>query len=59
MIEHTRKWVDKRSNYQFEIDGVVFKIDDLQQRENLGMTAHHPAFDMARATGARRTSGAS
>ena len=47
MIEHTRKWVDKRSNYQFEIDGVVFKIDDLQQRENLGMTAHHPRWALA------------
>ena len=47
MIEYTRKWVDKRSNYQFEIDGVVFKIDHLQQRENLGMTAHHPRWALA------------
>ncbi len=47
MISHTQKWVDKRANYPFEIDGIVFKLDDLASRENLGMTAHHPRWALA------------
>ena len=33
--------------YEFEIDGIVFKLDNLEQRENLGMTAHHPRWALA------------
>ena len=47
MIEYTTKWSAKRSSYEFEIDGIVFKLDDLEQRENLGMTAHHPRWALA------------
>ena len=47
MIEHTKDWSNKRSNFPYEIDGIVFKLDDLQQRENLGMTAHHPRWALA------------
>ena len=47
MIEHTREWSNKRSDFEFEIDGIVFKLDDLQQRNNLGMTAHHPRWALA------------
>ncbi len=47
MIEYTKTWSQKRSNYKFEIDGVVFKLDNLIQRENLGMTAHHPRWALA------------
>ena len=47
MIEHTREWSIKRESYPFEIDGIVFKLDDLNQRENLGMTAHHPRWALA------------
>ena len=47
MIEYTKQWVNKRADYTFEIDGVVFKLDNLQQRENLGMTAHHPRWALA------------
>ena len=47
MIEHTREWSEKRPDYQFEIDGLVFKLDDLEQRQNLGMTAHHPRWALA------------
>ena len=47
MIEHTKEWASKRPEYQFEIDGIVFKLDDLQQRQNLGMTAHHPRWALA------------
>ena len=47
MIEYTSKWSAKRSSYEFEIDGIVFKLDNLEQRENLGMTAHHPRWALA------------
>ena len=47
MIEHTKEWSNKRSTFPYEIDGIVFKLDDLQQRENLGMTAHHPRWALA------------
>jgi DNA ligase (NAD+) len=47
MIEYTSKWSAKRSTYEYEIDGIVFKLDNLEQRENLGMTAHHPRWALA------------
>lgn len=47
MIAHTKEWAAKRSEYPFEIDGIVFKLDNLAQRENLGMTAHHPRWALA------------
>ena len=47
MIGYTKEWSDKRSEYEFEIDGIVFKLDNLKQRQNLGMTAHHPRWALA------------
>ena len=47
MIEHTKEWSEKRNDFEYEIDGIVFKLDNLQQRENLGMTAHHPRWALA------------
>ncbi|MDP6870494.1 MAG: NAD-dependent DNA ligase LigA [Candidatus Poseidoniaceae archaeon] len=47
MIEHTKDWSAKRSEYPYEIDGIVFKLDKLSQREILGMTAHHPRWALA------------
>ena len=47
MIEHTKEWSEKRRDFAYEIDGIVFKLDNLQQRENLGMTAHHPRWALA------------
>ena len=47
MDKSTQVWADKRSDYPYEIDGVVFKLDNLEQRERLGMTAHHPRWALA------------
>ena len=47
MIDYTKEWSSKRSSYEFEIDGIVFKLDDLVQRERLGSTAHHPRWALA------------
>lgn len=47
MIDYTKLWSNKRADYEYEIDGIVFKLDNLLQRENLGMTAHHPRWALA------------
>ena len=47
MIQYTEQWSLKRSDYDFEIDGIVFKLDSLSQRERLGFTAHHPRWALA------------
>tara|TARA_B100001996_G_scaffold49685_1_gene35597 strand:- start:623 stop:2680 length:2058 start_codon:yes stop_codon:yes gene_type:complete len=47
MIEFTKEWSMKRSSYEFEIDGIVFKLDELKHRERLGETAHHPRWALA------------
>ena len=47
MIKHTEQWSKKRDKFEFEIDGIVFKVDDLTQRTTLGMTAHHPRWALA------------
>ncbi len=47
MIEYTKEWSMKRSSYEFEIDGIVFKLDELTHRERLGETAHHPRWALA------------
>ena len=47
LFDQSLDWLNQRSGYRFEIDGVVFKLDDLAQREILGMTAHHPRWALA------------
>lgn len=36
-----------RDRLDYEIDGVVVKLDDLAARERLGMTSHHPRWALA------------
>jgi DNA ligase (NAD+) len=43
-IQH---WTNKRTEADWEIDGVVIKLDRLDKRELLGMTAHHPRWALA------------
>ena len=47
LCSETEKWTNERTGYEFEIDGLVFKVDDLSKRELLGMTAHHPRWALA------------
>ncbi len=47
MYESTRDWAERRDSYGYEIDGVVFKVDNLAKRLALGMTAHHPRWALA------------
>ncbi|HEX4955352.1 MAG TPA: NAD-dependent DNA ligase LigA [Thermoanaerobaculia bacterium] len=38
---------ERRDDLDFEIDGVVVKLDDLAAREELGLTSHHPRWAFA------------
>ena len=37
----------ERKTLAYEIDGLVFKIDDIEEREALGYTGHHPRWAIA------------
>ena len=43
----TERLTKGRDSAQWEIDGVVIKLDDLAKRELLGQTAHHPRWALA------------
>jgi len=42
-----REWEAKRHDVEFEADGVVVKVDDLAQREELGYTSKSPRWAIA------------
>ncbi len=50
-LEEVRAFIDKidaeRNNFEFDIDGLVFKIDDLDKQEELGSTAKAPRWVIA------------
>jgi len=47
VIAICKKWEDKREELDFEIDGLVVKINNLSQREKLGSTAKSPRWAAA------------
>ncbi|MFP4266687.1 MAG: NAD-dependent DNA ligase LigA [Spirochaetaceae bacterium] len=38
---------EERNNLDYEIDGLVVKVDELEVREKLGYTGHHPRWAIA------------
>ena len=44
IIEFIRHWDKERHSLPFDIDGVVVKVDDLNQQEELGFTAKSPRW---------------
>lgn len=42
-----KKETEERSSLGYEIDGLVFKINDTEEREALGYTGHHPRWAIA------------
>ncbi len=44
---YCQKWLEGRHSIDFEIDGVVVKVDDLAQRRELGATSHAPRWAIA------------
>ncbi len=47
VIKHIEYWTENRSKLPFEIDGMVIKVNDLQQREIMGYTAKSPRWAIA------------
>ena len=47
IVSLTSQWFESRESAAWEIDGVVIKLDRLDKRELLGMTAHHPRWALA------------
>jgi len=43
----TSEWFQSRDSAEWEIDGVVVKLDRLDKRSLLGETAHHPRWALA------------
>ena len=40
-------WQEKREQYDYEIDGMVVKLDNLAMQNQLGYTSHHPRWAIA------------
>lgn len=44
ILDFIRQWDEGRDQLPYDIDGIVLKIDDYQQREELGFTAKNPRW---------------
>ena len=47
VIEHIKYWTDHREDLEFGIDGMVIKVNNLAQREQMGYTAKSPRWAIA------------
>jgi DNA ligase (NAD+) len=47
VLEFCHSWQERRHELGYEIDGVVVKVDDLGQREQLGFTSRAPRWAIA------------
>ena len=47
VIDYCNSWEPKRDRLEFEIDGMVLKVNDLKQREKLGVTSKSPRWAIA------------
>jgi len=47
ILAYHRRFDEDRDELDYEIDGVVVKLDDLASRAELGSTSHHPRWAMA------------
>lgn len=47
VIDYCNSWEPKRSELEFDIDGMVIKVDELSQRKLLGVTTKSPRWAIA------------
>lgn len=47
VLQYVQKWVEKRPNLPYEIDGIVIKVNSLEQQKELGFTAKSPRWAIA------------
>jgi DNA ligase (NAD+) len=47
VIEYSRRLEAERDALDYDADGVVVKVDDLEQQRRLGATSHHPRWAIA------------
>jgi DNA ligase (NAD+) len=47
VLGHCKHWEDHRHDLDYEIDGVVVKVDDVDQRSRLGFTSRAPRWAIA------------
>ncbi|WP_156291005.1 NAD-dependent DNA ligase LigA [Oceanobacillus salinisoli] len=47
VMEFVEYWTKERPNLNYEIDGIVIKVDSLNQQEELGFTAKSPRWAIA------------
>jgi DNA ligase (NAD+) len=45
--QHYRQWVDRRHDLEYEIDGLVIKVDPLEYHERLGVVGREPRWAIA------------
>ncbi|MFQ5445338.1 MAG: NAD-dependent DNA ligase LigA [Saprospiraceae bacterium] len=45
--EFCLQWQEKREAYDYEIDGMVVKVNSLELQQRVGSTAHHPRWAIA------------
>ncbi len=47
IFDYINEWQEKREDLDYEVDGLVIKIDDFQEREALGYTIKSPRWAIA------------
>jgi DNA ligase (NAD+) len=47
VIDYWKEWQDKRDSLPYEIDGIVAKVNSIEQQERLGSTAKSPRWAIA------------
>ncbi len=47
VLAYRRKWEERRDELDYEIDGIVVKVDDLALQERLGVVARDPRWAIA------------
>lgn len=47
VVAFCNEWEEKRAHYEYDIDGMVVKLNSIQQQLSIGATSHHPKWAIA------------